>query len=94
MIFREDSDINNAQKKILFLLQTKFKDPNTEYVETDDSDADQSFSLIVTGIDKSYQLVMQLITMISREKIKHNAIPAVMEDRNVYTKKGNLKKKI
>jgi hypothetical protein len=68
MNYVDYDDLNNAKKKILFLLKTKYTDPNTEYVETDDTNTDATFMSVVNGITKSKVLVLELTALLNREK--------------------------
>jgi hypothetical protein len=68
MNYIDYDDLNNAKKKILFLLNTKYKDPNTDYVETDDTDADGVFSRVVNALKSSKALALELIALTNREK--------------------------
>jgi hypothetical protein len=68
MNYIDYDDLNNAKKKILFLLKTKYSDPNTEYVETDDTDADSVFLRIVNALKSSKDLVLELTALLNREK--------------------------
>lgn len=60
--------LNEAKKKINYLLQMKYNDETMEYVETDDQDADTTFQKVISGVEKASELVFQLITFVAREK--------------------------
>lgn len=58
--------LNDAKKRINYLMKVKYNDPSTEYVETDDTDADTIFQSVITGVKTGSDLFYQILTLIAR----------------------------
>lgn len=60
-------ELNEAKKKIMYLMKTKFSDPLTEYVESDDTDADNTFQKVISGVKSSSEVFFQLISFVAKK---------------------------
>jgi hypothetical protein len=95
MNYVDYDDLNNAKKKILFLLKTKYTDPNTEYVETDDTNTDAIFTSVVNGFIKTNDIMTQLISLVAIESTKGNKNPSLYHrSANTYINYTQLSSKL
>lgn len=61
--------LNDAKKKINYLMQMKYNDPTTEYNETTDTQADEMFQKVISAVKSGGEMLFQLITFVAREKV-------------------------
>jgi hypothetical protein len=59
--YNSDDKLNVAKSRILQLLRLKYRDPNTIYVESDDTNYDVQFSKILNNINQLYNLFNLLV---------------------------------
>jgi hypothetical protein len=78
--YKDSNDLNNAKKKITYLLNLKYKDPNTQYVESDDIDVDTKIIKISNNLSTIEGLLLQMISLVRIGTVSNN----VHQRRNYF----------
>ena len=103
MNYENYEDLNNAKKRIISLMQTKYGEEGSEYQESDDTDADSKMNSIITQLDNATTYSFNMIPFIKKEKgsMAHvatgNQVPVLNQDGSpsqvpVLKKNGEHKK--
>lgn len=58
--------LNEAKKRINYLMKVKYNDPVTEYNETDDTNADEVFQKVISGVKSGSEILYQLVSLVSK----------------------------
>jgi hypothetical protein len=68
MNYENYEDLNNAKKRIISLMQTKYGEEGEEYQESDDTDADSKMNSIITQLNNATSYSFNMIPFIKKEK--------------------------
>ena len=86
MNYENYDDLNNAKKRILSLMQTKYGEEGEGYQESDDTDADSKMNDIINQLDNATSFSFQMIPFIKKQLDRIENVMVGQEPR--LTKKG------